>query len=400
MSEKRRDSLGRILHNGESQLADGRYRYRYTGLDGVRYDVYSWRLQHSDATPPRKKWELSLREKEKQIVLDKFNEIIPNGGKITVKELAEKYVALKTTVRPSTLAGYNTVIRMLENDNFGNLRIDQVNISDAKKYLINLQQKKHKGFSTIKTIRGVLRPAFQMAVEDDLIRKNPFAFEIASIIINDSVAREALDKRQEREFLKFVRDDIHFQRYYDAIFILFKTGMRISEFCGLTISDLDFDKKQIRVDHQLLRTSNMTYYVEEPKTDSGKRLIPMTKEVEEAFRRIVSNRKGVKKEPMIDGYVGFLFLDKNEMPMVALHWEKYFQHIVEKYNRTYVVKMPKVTPHVCRHTYCTNMAKAGMNPKSLQYLMGHSDIAVTLNVYTHFGVEDAREEIERLEKNA
>lgn len=62
--------------------------------------------------------------------------------------------------------------------------------------------------------------------------------------------------------------------------------------------------------------------------------------------------------------------------------------------------MPKVTPHVCRHTYCTNMAKAGMNPKSLQYLMGHSDIAVTLNVYTHFGVEDAREEIERLEKNA
>ena len=75
--------------------------------------------------------------------------------------------------------------------------------------------------------------------------------------------------------------------------------MRISEFCGLTISDLDFDKKQIRVDHQLLRTSNMTYYVEEPKTDSGKRLIPMTKEVEEAFRRIVSNRKGVKKEPML-----------------------------------------------------------------------------------------------------
>ena len=55
------------------------------------------------------------------------------------------------------------------------------------------------------------------------------------------------------------------------------------------------------------------------------------------------------------------------------------------------------TPHVCRHTYCSNQAKAGMNPKTLQYLMGHSDIGVTLNVYTHLGLEDAAEEIKRME---
>lgn len=86
------------------------------------------------------------------------------------------------------------------------------------------------------------------------------------------------------------------------------------------------------------------------------------------------------------------------MPMVALHWEKYFQHITTKYNSIYKEELPKVTPHVCRHTYCSNMEKAGMNPKTLQYLMRHADIGVTLNTYTHIGLDDAKEELERVEK--
>ncbi len=84
------------------------------------------------------------------------------------------------------------------------------------------------------------------------------------------------------------------------------------------------------------------------------------------------------------------------MPMVALHWEKYMQHILEKYNSIYKVQMPKITPHVCRHTFCSNMAKSGMNPKTLQYIMGHSDISVTLNTYTHVNFEDARSELQRV----
>ena len=75
----------------------------------------------------------------------------------------------------------------------------------------------------------------------------------------------------------------------------------------------------------------------------------------------------------------------------------YFQHICEKYNKIYKVQMPKVTPHVCRHTFCSNMAKSGMNPKTLQYIMGHSDIGVTLNTYTHLGYEDAEEEMQELD---
>lgn len=396
MSEKRRDKRNRILHNGETQRKDGRYRFTYLDTDGNKRDVYSWRLDHNDPHPKDKKKDLSLREKEKQIEQDLFHQIVSNGGNYTVLTLVEKYVSLKTGVRHNTQAGYKTVINILKKDPFGSKRIDKEKLSDAKAWLIKLQKIDGRGYSSIHSIRGVLRPAFQMAENDDLIRKNPFQFELASVVVNDSVTREAITRKQQREYLRFIREDKHFCRYYEGIYILFHTGLRISEFCGLTFADIEFDKKRIRVNHQLQRTSQMQYIIQVPKTESGVRYIPMTDEVERCFRTIISNRKKPKVEPMVDGYTGFLYLDKNDMPMVALHWEKYMQHIREKYNGIYKVQMPTVTPHVCRHTFCSNMAKSGMNPKTLQYIMGHSDISVTLNTYTHVGFEDAESELKRV----
>lgn len=396
MSEKRRDKRNRILREGEVQRADGRYQFRYLDEDGNAKYAYSWRLDKNDPTPKGKKRELSLREKEKQIEANLFDNIVTHGGKYTVLELVEKYTSLKTGVRHSTRAGYKTVINILKKESFGKMRIDKVRLSDAKSWLVKLQQVDGRGYSSIHTIRGVLRPAFQMAVDDDLIRKNPFGFELATVIVNDSVTREAITRKQERELLRFIKEDKHFSRYYEAIFILFNTGLRISEFCGLTKQDIDFKEMRIKVDHQLQRSSQMEYIIQEPKTESGVRFVPMTEEVAECFRRIIEKRKKPSTEPMIDGHVGFLFLDKNDMPMVALHWEKYMEHIIQKYNKIYKIQMPKVTPHVCRHTFCSNMAKSGMNPKTLQCIMGHSDISVTLNTYTHVNFDDAKEELRRV----
>ena len=172
--------------------------------------------------------------------------------------------------------------------------------------------------------------------------------------------------------------------------------MRISEFCGLTISDINFEEHSINIDHQLLKHGSHGYYIQKTKTESGTRVIPMTPDVEECFRKIIENRNPPRKEPIIDGKTGFLYFDKDGSVMYSLHWEHYFKHIREKYNSIYKVEMPLVTPHICRHTYCSNMAKSGMNPKTLQYLMGHSEIGVTLNTYTHTSYEDAKAEISKL----
>ncbi len=395
MSEIRRDNKGRKLATGESQDKDGRYRYKYNDSFGKRKSVYSWRLTESDPYPKGKRKDISLREKEKEVEKALRNAVATSGWNMTVLELVQKYISQKRGVKHNTQANYNFVINVIKKEDFGAKRIDTIKLSDAKAWLIKLQDD-GRGYSSIHSIRGVVRPAFQMAVDDDLIRKNPFEFQLATVVVNDSVTREAITRKQQREFLRFIKEDKRFCKYYDGIYILFHTGLRVSEFVGLTINDIEFDKERIKVDHQLQRTRNMEYEILTPKTEKGERYVPMKEDVADCFRRIIQNRKHPKIEPMIDGYSGFLFLDKNDMPMVALHWEKYFQHIREKYNSIYKIQMPCITPHVCRHTFCSNMAKSGMNPKTLQYIMGHSDIGVTLNTYTHLQFEDALEEMKKV----
>ena len=236
-----------------------------------------------------------------------------------------------------------------------------------------------------------------MAVDDDVLHKNPFGFELAGVVVNDSVTREALTRDQMRKFLKFVHDDNVYCKYYEVVYILFHTGMRISEFCGLTFKVIDLGNRSENIDHQLQRLSDMTLVIEPTKSFVGTRKFPVTEDVAKCFQAIIEDREKPKVEKVVDGYTGFLFLDVKGLPLVAMHWEHRLNHMVKRYNDIYRVQMPNITPHVYRHTYCSNMAKSGMNPKTLQYLMGHSDISVTMNVYTHIGFDDAEEELKRME---
>lgn len=397
MANKRRDSRRRVLRDGEYQREDGMYRYRYRDAFNKRRDVYSWRLEEHDPYPDGKPRTPSLREMERQIITDKNNGIV-YGGNTTVLELVERYTNTRTGVRYSTKRGYLTVINLLKKDPFGSRKIGSVKLSDAKTWFIKLNKEDHKRYSTICTIRGVLRPAFQMAYDDDLIRKNPFEFQVGTVIANDCVTREALTPDQYTRFMTFIAEDDYYKRYYDGMYVLFNTGLRISEFCGLTIKDIDFDNMRINIDKQLLRANAENIFLQEPKTEKGVRYVPMTEEVANCFRRIIKNRKKPKIEPMIDGKVGFLFIDNHNLPIASFHWENYFEWAVIKYNNTHRVQLPHITPHMCRHTFCSNMARKGMNPKTLQYIMGHSEISITLDTYTHFNFEDAKQEMDRIEK--
>ena len=257
MSEVRRDNKGRKLFNGESQRKDGKYEYKYQDAWGKRKTVYSWKLTPTDRVPAGKRDDISLREKIKQIQKDLNSNITPDGGNFSVLELVEKYISQKTGVRHNTRSNYNFVVNVIKKEAFGQKRIDKIKVSDAKEWLIKMQQIDGRGYSSIHTIRGVVRPAFQMAVDDDLLVKNPFEFQLNTVVVNDSVTREAITRQQERDFLEFVKNDKHFCKYYDGIYILFKTGLRISEFVGLTKKNLDFENNRIIVDHQLQRTRDM-----------------------------------------------------------------------------------------------------------------------------------------------
>ena len=391
----RRDSKHRVLRAGESMRADGKYQFKYH-IAGKPHFVYSWKLEPTDKLPAGKKPCLSLRELEKQIGYDLESQLDPMKRNITVNELVERYLSTKTGAKHSTVANYNFVKNILKKEEFSEVKIADVKTSDAKLFLIKMQSD-GKGYSTVKSVRGVLRPAFQMAVDDDILNKNPFEFQLAGVVVNDSHTRTAITREQMRQFLKFVHDDNCYCKYYEVVYILFHTGMRISEFCGLTLRDIDLKKRIVNIDHQLQRTSDMRYVIESTKTNAGTRKLPITEDVARCFRAIIEDREPPQREKFIDGYAGFLFYDKDGNPLVAMHWEHRFNHMVKRYNDIYRIQMPNITPHICRHTYCSNMAKSGMNPKTLQYLMGHSEIGVTLNTYTHLGLEDATDELKRME---
>ena len=383
MSEKRKDNKGRILRTGESQRKDLIYQYRYTDIRGKRQTVYSSDLKE-------------LREKEKEIQKQLDDGIDYAAGKITVVQLLERYISLKQGVRYNTKVGYNFVLNLIKKEDFGYRQIRDIKVSDAQKWIMKLHSD-GKGYSTITSVRGVVKPAFQMAYNEDIIRKNPFDFKLVDVVPNDSQKRIAMTDEQQKIWMEFIREDKTYCKYYDEFVVLLGTGMRVSEFCGLTKSDLDFENRRIRVDHQLVRERGGKYYVEKTKTECGIRFIPMTDDVYQSLKNILANRRKVKTEIIVDGYSGFILIDKDCHPKVALHIENEIRWAMKKYKKLHPEQpLPHITPHVFRHTFCTNMANKGMDIKILQYLMGHSDVGVTLNVYTHASYDRAVEQMAKI----
>ena len=241
---------------------------------------------------------------------------------------------------------------------------------------------------------------FYMAVQDDCLRKNPFDFQINEVINDDTVPKVPLTPTQENELLDFMQNDPVYAKYYDEVVILLETGLRISKLCGLTPADLNFEKRFVDVDHQLLRSTEDGYYIEAPKTESGFRQVPMSAAAYEAFERVLKKRRDGRCIE-VDGYKDFLFLNRDGLPKTAVNYDAMFKCLAKKYNKCHKEPLPDVmTPHTMRHTFCTRMANAGMNPKALQYIMGHANIVMTLNYYAHATFHSAQEEMERLQAKA
>ena len=393
MSEKRRDNKGRILRTGESQRADGRYMYKYVNRAGETKVVYSWKLVATDRVPKGKRDDLSLREKEREIQRDLEDGIDTKGKKMTLCELYAKKTAQRINVKKNTLAGRKYLMDALKQDKLGSRSIDSIKPSDAKEWAVRMKEKGY-GFKTISNYKRSLKASFYMAIEDDYVRKNPFDFQLSKVIDDDSESRQALSEEQEEKLLSFLQYDTVYQKYYDDVLILLKTGLRISELCGLTVQDLDFENHTLNIDHQLLRNQE-GYYIETPKTKCGIRKVPMSEEAGKAFQRVLK-RKKTGKGIVIDGYRNFLFLNQKGMLMTACYYTSTLRNIVKKYNKYHDEPLPKITPHILRHTFCTRLAQKNMNPKNLQYIMGHSSIMITLNLYAHASQTGANMEMRSL----
>ena len=384
MAEKRKDNKGRVLKDGESQRKNGTYDFRYTDNQKKRRCVYAKTLAE-------------LRKKEEEIRRNLADGIDYAAGEITVAELVDRYINLRRGLKANSMRAYGTAIKRIHADPFGQKQIKSVKLSDAKGWFVSLHDSGMKQ-NTIGVLQSVVRPAFEMAVDDDWIRKNPFKFKLSDVVPKDAFVRSALTKVQQERYLQFVLDQGG-TNYYNDILILMGTGLRVSELYGLTTSDIDFERRCVRVRRQLCRTADKPYFITDPKTKSGIRNVPMTDAVYMAFKRVIADREAPKVELMVDGCSGFLFLDKDGKPKVAMHLENFMRRIQREYVKRYGNSIPTVTPHVLRHTFCTDVQQAGLDVKSLQYIMGHSTVSVTLDVYTHSSYESVEKAFGQIAMN-
>ena len=288
MSEKRRDSKNRILRSGESQRKDGGYAYKYTDTFGKPQFVSAWKLVYTDKTPKGKREDKSLREKVKKIQKYLDDGIEPAGKKMTICQLYENHIRNHANVRHGTKQGRKQLMRILEEDTIVSCSIENIKMSDAKKWTLRMKEKDYS-FKATSNYKRSLKAAFYTTIQDDRIRTNPFDFHINTVIEDDTEPKISLSPLQEESLLSFVKSDKVYYKHYDEFIILLGTWLWISEFCGLTDRDIDFENRTINVDHQLQYSSKKSYRIETPKTDNGIRKIPMSDRVLEALQRVLQN---------------------------------------------------------------------------------------------------------------
>lgn len=388
---RRKDNKGRLLKTGESQRKDGRYAYKYQDKNGKSKFMYSWRLTDTDPVPKGKRFGRSLRDLERDLQRDLFDGIDSSGKKMVLWQLYEKHNALKPNVRQSTETGRKYLMDILKSDTLGNMSIEAIKPSDTKEWAIRMKKNGYS-YQTINNYKRSLKACFYTALNDDLVRKNPFNWNLSDVLEDDTEHKTALTDEQVNVLLSFVQIDGVYQKYYNAIVVLLHTGLRISELCGLTTSDIDFEKGFIQVNHQI-NYDKGKYSINETKTESGIREIPMLEPVRKALMDEIKGRIDVQ-QILIDGYSDFVFLNQKSLPMYAHCYSNAFSSLIKKYNKYHKGnELPLITPHTLRHTFCTNMANKKITPNTLQYIMGHKNITMTLGYYTHGTAQSAMAEM-------
>ena len=378
MAEKRRDSRGRLLRKGESQRKNGRYVYQYWDSLGVRRSLYSWRLLPSDRTPRGKRDDTCLRELEKTIHGDISVE--PNPG-ITIKTVMDQYLVLvESAIAKSTFHNYKTMYNHIVRFGWANTNVKKVTTSKAK-MMIQSAMNSGLSVSVAKNLKSFLCNCFQLAYEDDVITKNPFCFKFMAK--NQIGRRTALTVDEQAELLAFLQSEPElYRKYYNKVLFLLNTGLRVSEFCGLTLNDIDLKKKVIHINKQLLYNSTYGVYVTAPKSESGIRIVPLNSDAFSAVRWLISHRDKRGLDCEVDGYRDFLLLTNHGNPEIRNNLNMQFRVMSKRFEAA-TGNAIKVTPHILRHTFASNCVRKGIDLKTLQIIMGHANYDITMSVYTH-----------------
>lgn len=400
--KKRTDKKGRILKTGEMQRSeDNRYLYRYTDLSGKKRTIYALTLAE-------------LREKERQIQRDLEDGIDCSKADMTLNQLFQLYMETKSGLRTSTRCNYVSVWdNTVKESVLGNMKISQIKQIHIRAFYSDLA-KRGLAARSIELFHTLISSSLEMAVASDIIRKNP-ARDCKKVIRGPQKKRVALTIVEQENLLDFVRNSKVYKVYYPLLVFALCTGLRVGEFTGLRWSDVDLRENVIHIRQQLVCKNfgnGCRFYLQELKTDAARRDIPLTADARKSLIRqkelYLLLGKGEKQQE-VEGISDFVFTNSQGRPYATNAINSMLKSIVEAYNKLESKKaekearspepLPHMSAHILRHTACTRLAESGLEPKVLQYIMGHANISVTMDIYTHLDFSQIQKRMEEIQEH-
>lgn len=366
-----KDLKGKELPSGIRQRKNGKYEGRVQ-YENERYSVYADNLS-----------ELKTKMTELRYRLEHGSFVAKN--KMTVKEWFETWIEdyKKSQVKVGTIIAYT---------NYYNFYIDKY---IGKKKMIDIRgehiQRVYNGMlkdglavSTIKIISAVLSGCFKQAVKNGIIERNPVP--LATIPRQrETKARRVFSVQEQEIFMQYAEESY----LYNLFALAIRTGMRSGEIRGLKFSDVDKKNGVIHITRTLkYEGGNQGFFEDTPKTKTSKRDIPLTQDMINIIED--QSRSNSQDIIFINGYI---FKMNDGRPISRERLQTEINRILKEIHNA-GLKFEYFTPHCFRHTFATRAIENGMKPQTLKAILGHSTLAMTMDLYSHVLPTTKAEEME------
>lgn len=386
-----KDLKGKELGRGLNQRKDGRYQARFTSINGKRCE---------------KNFE-KIKDARNWLSEAKYKDGMLNNCNMTVDEWFDFWISnyKDGIVADNTKKNYYNRYKNNIKKYIGNMSLTEVKQIHCQQILNKMFDLGKYSYGTMELTMITLHALFKGAVENGYISRNP-ADNLKlkrRNVDNDKDNRRVLTRDEQKEFIQYAKKSI----YYNAFSLVLETGLRCGEIGGLQWSDIDLNSGFLCVNRTLLQDSKKGgFYYGVPKSKASKRKIPLT---EEAKRILLDQQKlqyklKYQSNEWSNKWNGLVFTTINGNPVGASTFRITMIRIVKNINkdreadalgREYET-FEHCYMHSLRHTFATRCIEKGVQPKTLQKILGHSSIQITMDLYVHVTDDHMINELEKM----
>lgn len=383
-----KDLKGKELGVGLSQRKDGRFSAKFTKKNGNRSEK-----TFSKVTEAR---EWLSEQKYLDSTIGTGDMLVDDWYKFWIANYKEGIVA------DNTAKNYRNRYKANIKKEIGNMKLCDVKQLHCQRILNDMFENGRYSFGTMELTQITMHAIFKGAIENGYLYRNP-AEGLKLKRREEEDERRVLTRDEQKTFKEYAKDSL----YSNAYCLVLETGLRSGEVGGLKWEDVDLENKVLYVRRTLLQDAKKGgFYFGLPKSKQSKRKIPLTNEAVSILKnqKILQNKLKIKSKDWHTEWNGLVFTTINGNPVGSSTFRMMMIRIVNNINLDrkcssedgVYEEFKHAYMHALRHTFATRCIENGVQPKTLQKILGHSTLAVTMDLYVHVTDEHIFEEIKKM----